>query len=317
MNGDASQTGGYVSLTADRPNRAETEGLIVGHSDEPASYLVSRSNGARSWLLMITESGGGTVHQAESTIALRRGSAALLAPDVAQTYGTAQRPLQDPVLLAGTGSSHPSWRFWWVHFHMRASWLQVFDLDQALAGHHFDNLDEAVVVDALELFARLHAAARWPGYGPLPQPIRDQVLRPLASVGVGWSMAAPLVESLLLLLSGDRGLPPAGPFDERVERVLAAVAADPAAPHSMTSLARLVALSPSRLAHLCTAVIGRPLMQQVRGIRLAHAARLLQQTTLSVAQVAHASGFASPFHFSRSFTAAYGTSPTWYRSSRG
>jgi AraC family transcriptional regulator of arabinose operon len=74
-----------------------------------------------------------------------------------------------------------------------------------------------------------------------------------------------------------------------------------------------VALSPSRLAHLFTAETGRTPMRAVRQARIRHAAGLLEVTDLDVGQVAAASGFVSPFHFSRAFKREYGLPPRDYR----
>ncbi|MFC6903026.1 helix-turn-helix domain-containing protein [Nonomuraea dietziae] len=54
-------------------------------------------------------------------------------------------------------------------------------------------------------------------------------------------------------------------------------------------------------------------MQAVREARVRHAARLLEVTDMDVGQVADASGFVSPFHFSRVFSRAFGLSPREYR----
>lgn len=43
------------------------------------------------------------------------------------------------------------------------------------------------------------------------------------------------------------------------------------------------------------------------------AAQLLAATDLSIGQVATASGFVSPFHFSRTFSREFGMSPRGYR----
>ncbi|MBF8193091.1 helix-turn-helix transcriptional regulator [Nonomuraea sp. K274] len=101
--------------------------------------------------------------------------------------------------------------------------------------------------------------------------------------------------------------------DERVRRALSIIAAQPGAPHSVASLARAVALSPSRFAHLFAEETGQTPMQAVRQARVRHAASLLEVTDLDVGQVAAASGFVSPFHFSRAFRREYGLPPRDYR----
>jgi AraC family transcriptional regulator len=48
-------------------------------------------------------------------------------------------------------------------------------------------------------------------------------------------------------------------------------------------------------------------------LRLARAATLLVRSNLSVAAVAHACGFANPYHFARRFHRRYGQPPGRYR----
>ncbi|WP_336214289.1 helix-turn-helix transcriptional regulator [Nonomuraea sp. LPB2021202275-12-8] len=74
-----------------------------------------------------------------------------------------------------------------------------------------------------------------------------------------------------------------------------------------------MALSPSRFAHLFAAETGRTPMRAVREARMRHAATLLEATDLDIGRVAAASGFVSPFHFSRAFRREYGVPPRDYR----
>lgn len=122
-----------------------------------------------------------------------------------------------------------------------------------------------------------------------------------------------LEEIVLLASTAARPLPERPGIDARVSRAEALIAADPAAPHTVRSLAEEVALSPSRFAHLFTEQLGRSPMRALREARLRHAARLLEATDLPVERVAVASGFASPFHFNRVFRELHGTPPGAYR----
>ena len=299
-------------LTSIAPDldRHEIDRPVIGRLTVPETYLTGRPRGEPTWLLMVTEYGagrvtglsGGTSGSApERSIQLARGRAAILPPRRPHVYGT------DPELAP--------WRFWWVHFHLRAGWADLVDVGSAGIGRLFTDLPDAVVDEVINEFVWMHAAARWTGHGPIPPLVRVGEPAPaFAPAPQGWALAAPHLESVLLLLAGNSGDQPPS-VDDRVSRALAIVAADPAAPHTMTSLAAEVALSPSRLAHLCKAELGRPLMAEVRRIRLTHAALLLEQTSLSVGQVAHASGFASQFHFSHAFAGAFGVPPSEFRQS--
>lgn len=102
-------------------------------------------------------------------------------------------------------------------------------------------------------------------------------------------------------------------LDPRVALVLETMGTDPVGPHTIGSLAETVNLSPSRFIHLFTTQVGLSPMRTLRWIRLQHAARLLQCTIHPIATVAQASGFSSPFVFSREFRRHRGVTPTAYR----
>ncbi len=78
-------------------------------------------------------------------------------------------------------------------------------------------------------------------------------------------------------------------------------------------LAGWAGLSPSRLHAVFQTQLGVTPMAYVKRLRLAEARRLLVGTGLSVKQVAAATGFSCPFHFSRVFKAETWTSPSVYR----
>jgi AraC family transcriptional regulator of arabinose operon len=93
-------------------------------------------------------------------------------------------------------------------------------------------------------------------------------------------------------------------LDARVQLVLDAITADPARPHTLTSLAGLAQVSVSRLAHLFKEQVGDSIMNVVVALRLQRAAELLGATDMSVAQIARAVGFDSPHYFAASSAAA-------------
>ena len=81
-------------------------------------------------------------------------------------------------------------------------------------------------------------------------------------------------------------------------------------------LAKAVGLSLRQLERLFRDRLARTPMQQYRAIRLDRARTLIRQTTLSLAEVALACGFASTSHFSREYRKRYSTTPGAERAMR-
>ncbi|SEN04112.1 helix-turn-helix domain-containing protein [Palleronia pelagia] len=80
--------------------------------------------------------------------------------------------------------------------------------------------------------------------------------------------------------------------------------------------AAMLDISAPHLTRLCRAALGLSPNELVRQRRLLEAMRLLEYTRLSVAEIAHRSGFQDPAFFSRTFRRAQGVPPTSYREQR-
>jgi transcriptional regulator GlxA family with amidase domain len=80
-------------------------------------------------------------------------------------------------------------------------------------------------------------------------------------------------------------------------------------PLSRAEMARLAGISPRHLDRLFLMHRGESFLDTYRAIRLAHARRLLEQSPLSIAEIAYATGFSSAGHFSRAFKGLYGLTP--------
>ncbi|MET7331492.1 AraC family transcriptional regulator [Nonomuraea sp. NPDC005650] len=288
---------------------------IVGHYDKAPGYATRRPAGSPSWLLLWTEAGAGLVEQGGASFAARAGDLVVLGSGVSQYYR----------VLPGA----ERWRFWWVHFQPRPSWTAWLGPFARGDGCHLVGGVPAGVHGRMGLaFERALQDARWVPDAPPPDTAPPaeasgsgagaaEVRVPAVVVaGPARELVLGAVEEALVLATASarpEGARRPEEGDERVRRVLALIAAEPGAPHSVASLARAVALSPSRFAHLFTAETGRSPMQAVREARVRHAASLLEVTDLDVGQVAAASGFVSPFHFSRAFRREYGLPPRDYR----
>ena len=82
---------------------------------------------------------------------------------------------------------------------------------------------------------------------------------------------------------------------------------------SRAELARAAHLSEAQFGRLFLREIGMSPMQYVGRLRIARARELLERSRLNVTEVAQASGFSDPFHFSRAFKRAVGVCPRTHR----
>ncbi|MGC9539479.1 helix-turn-helix domain-containing protein [Streptomyces sp. UG1] len=275
--------------------------VVVGHFDQPPGYRINRPRGADSWLFTWTTGGHGRLRHGRTEARAGAGDLVVLAPGVGHDYGV------EP------GARH--WEFWWAHCQARPtwrSWLRPYD---AGAGMYVVTPTPDAVHGRVEAaFRRMLADARWTGTEAPPAMAPGEEPVAVAHGTAARELALCALEEAVLLTAGiSRTQPPRPGVDDRVRRAQALIDADPAAAHTVRSLAAHVALSPSRFAHLFTGQIGQSPMRALREARLRHAARLLETTGLSVERVAAASGFASPYHFNRAFRERYGTPPGTYR----
>jgi AraC family transcriptional regulator of arabinose operon len=251
--------------------------LVTGHFHEVHGYAVYRRHGSGNWLITYTLSGQGLYRQPGLTLRANPGDIVLLGPDALHDYA---------VPPGG------AWEFLWAHFHPRPHWLTWWQLPEVGQHLYQATLSPAARLRAAQVFLTLHADAC----------ADDPLRREFALNGL---------EHLLLLAARERATQ--RPLDPRVQRTLELVSANLSAPHTLHTLARTLALSPSRLAHLFKREVGMSVGQVVLSLRLQQATRLLAFTTRDIGAIAADVGFTSPFYFSRQFHRRYGMSPRTYR----
>jgi len=84
-------------------------------------------------------------------------------------------------------------------------------------------------------------------------------------------------------------------------------------PLSLSQFAMLVGRTTRQLNRLFSEYLGQTTMTFYRHLRLDHAKHLLTQTTLSITEIAFATGFSSGAHFSQSFKEKFGQPPSSFR----
>ena len=134
------------------------------------------------------------------------------------------------------------------------------------------------------------------------------------------AMATALLKQVLITLlrrslsSGDLRLEQFSILsDPQVTRAFARMAANPGAPHSVTTLSETAGLSRSAFMARFAGAVGYSPMAALRELRMRQASNLLTANVLSIEQIAHAIGYRSRSSFSRAFRHAFGNDPAEYR----
>lgn len=168
--------------------------------------------------------------------------------------------------------------------------------------------------------------AKWPGEvsrGALPALLRAPAdllgtnAVPFAGMGVGSSaLLTRLAEALLIAaLRGDPACRRLLSVDKHdpVEEALQLIAASPAQPWTVESLARAVGMGRSNFAAHFSHRVGKAPMEVVAEHRMRNAAMLLRQGRMKIAEIADLAGYGSEAAFSRRFSRYFGMSPSQMR----
>jgi AraC family transcriptional regulator len=151
--------------------------------------------------------------------------------------------------------------------------------------------------------AQLHARR---GIFPVPPATFDALLLRLSGLGEA-EPTARLCEELVEALAPKGNV--LAPLDGRVASAVELLRGAPERRMPLAELATAVGLSPSRLAHLFRAQTGLPVRRYLLWLRLGDALQQLAHG-VSLTTAAHAAGFADSAHFSRTFRAMLGITPS-------
>jgi AraC family transcriptional regulator of arabinose operon len=271
--------------------------LSAGRFDEKPGFTVYRERGARNWMLSLTISGTADFRAGESIAIAQPGDLVLIAPGTVQHYAA---------------SDNDIWGYWWAHFQPRPAWYAWWRMPQLVPGFSLTRFGNPQrFQEAIGAFERVHryamVATLDTPQGRVPAGARE------LSGALANELALNAIEELLLLAVAEHELQQRPALDTRVQQVLDTIAADLAQPVSVGALARIVSLSPSRLAHLFRQEVGDSIVNVALAMRLRKAASLLEFTDRPIGGIATDIGFSSPYYFSRQFRDRFGVSPTMFR----
>ena len=187
----------------------------------------------------------------------------------------------------GTDPTAGFWQFLWAHVHAPANWLTLLDW-------------KTISIQSISQGERRRIVALF----------RDVVINSSTGSGYDEALAMNLLENMLLRLSRARTV--TGDFDFG-EKVRTYVLEHLAESLDVAALSAKFNLSPSRFAHRFRDAFGTTPQTYVEGCRIEMARRLLLTTTLSVKEIAFASGFRDPLYFSKRFARMVGNAPSAWR----
>jgi AraC-like DNA-binding protein len=101
----------------------------------------------------------------------------------------------------------------------------------------------------------------------------------------------------------------------RLKKLFDRIKANPAEKLSVATAARLAGMNVPQFMRTFKKVAGTTLLGYLNHARLAHAARLLQETTRPISEIASESGFADQSYFDKRFKRAFGQTPNEFRAS--
>lgn len=182
----------------------------------------------------------------------------------------------------------------WVHFHYRlhgvADFLSLYEIPLILPSSSFTEATRL-----LDAAWSAETSNNQPGYLVHQHVIASQLLQ------------------LILSASSPREGTERAPGPSRLQPVLRYVQEHMAEPLSVTGLARLASLSPSRFHAVFHSEIGCAPMNYVKTCRLEAAARLLAAGDHTLAVIAEQTGHSDAFHLSHAFKKHFGVAPRTYR----
>jgi AraC family transcriptional regulator, arabinose operon regulatory protein len=252
----------------------------AGYFPTARGHLVERPAGAPTDLVIVCLRGAGWVRVGGETMAVEAGGHVWLKAQNGHAYGADERVPWTIVWAHFTGDEVDAWRA--LHGIPPEAACRVGRLPA-------DRLGE-VALD------RVHAALER-GYAT-----RDLVA---AAAALRTSLAA--IERLAMVREGMR------PARDRVASSIEALRRDWARPHRLEELASAAGLSTAHYSTLFRQQTGFAPIDYLIRLRIQHACRLLDTTTLSVAEVAVEVGYEDAFYFTRCFRRVMGRSPRAYR----
>lgn len=268
-----------MNPTSATPHR-DVSTLIAGHFKQESGYLAWRPQGTQDWLIIHTLAGRGRFGYPGGEYVAEPGQTVLIRPGTPHDYGVEQT-LQ-------------RWELLWSHFVPRAHWLAWLNWPEISPGLMHLNAPARDRRRIAKCFQKAHqftslSARHWQAFA----------MHALEEAILTCNLSNPNAQQL--------------GFDDRVRTAMDFVCRHLSEQLTLPDIADAAGLSISRLSSLFRQHVGLSPMHYLEAQRIDRARSLLELTSLSVKEISHKVGFASPFYFSLRFKTLTRHSPRSYR----
>jgi AraC family transcriptional regulator of arabinose operon len=244
-------------------------------------YYINRPQGMKGYIINLTLRGQGRAKVGDSSLVYQENELLLFPPGVPHHYGRDEH------------SEH--WDHLWIYFIPRPYWVDWLKWDVNTLG-----IGKTAVSDAAQLIG-----------------LRDlfyEVIRHNSdSAPLSEALAMNALERLILTCFQMQPISNRHAHDPRINAVCDYLNEHIAEELKIETLARMVFLSPSRLAHLFKTELGQTIYAWREVQRINRARLLIQSTPLPVFKVAQSVGYDDPVYFTRIFRKHNGIPPVAYK----
>lgn len=244
-------------------------------------FFIHRPEGMKGYMLNLTLKGTGVIRHAEGEFHCVADEMLLFPPGVLHHYGRAKES--------------PAWDHLWIYFIPRPYWIDWL---------HWDRTEGSIGRMQLTSSAdSQHVANQF----------KDVIRWNAASEPLSEAIAMNTLERIILELFQRQPASNHHNRDPRIQTVCHYLNEHLAEDVRIEDLARITFLSSSRLTHIFRKEMGNTIFGWRENQRISRACDLLQQTQLSITQIARAVGYEDPLYFSRIFSQHRHLSPREYR----
>ncbi|HAV12138.1 MAG TPA: hypothetical protein DCX06_01400 [Opitutae bacterium] len=249
----------------------------LGYFPVTSGHRVERPQGVDSYVLILVEAGSGWLKLQGRNYTLSRGNVLLIPPNCPHSYGS---------------TSNDPWRIYWIHFNGNGA-------TELLNWAPFSKKSPIIPCPAMESLRRHFRSV----IATLERGYADDSLLELSRI---------LVNILTLLHARTHGSIQNKQLG-RIEKTMDYMRETLQQPEALTKYAQHAGLSVSRFSEIFREHCGVSPMTYLTELRIQKACRLLDESDMQVAEIAHRLGYEDTLYFSRLFRKHTGMPPTTYR----